>query len=79
MYLGIFETHLMKWIIGFLKKFRRLQSFNDIWKSLAVYPAYSALNKQYSQISQWTGKEMRNLVKVILLYFAAALLRPSAI
>ena len=78
-YLGIFETHLMKWIIGFLKKFKRLQSFDAIWKSLAVYPGYSAPNKEYSRISQWTGKEMRNLVKVILPCFAASLRRPSAV
>jgi len=24
-YLGIFKTHLMKWIIGFLKKFKQLR------------------------------------------------------
>jgi hypothetical protein len=78
-YLGIFETHLMKWIIGFLKKYKRLQTFDAIWKSLAVYPGYSAPNKEYSRVSQWTGKEMRNLVKVILPCFAASLRRPSAV
>ena len=60
-----------------LKKFKRLQSFDAIWKSLAVYPGYSAPNKEYSRISQWNEKEMRNLVKVILPCFAAALCRPS--
>jgi len=78
-YLGIFETYLMKWIIGFLKQFKRLQLFNAIWKSLAVYPGYSAPNKAYSGISQWTGKDMRYLVKVILPCFAAALCRPSTV
>jgi hypothetical protein len=77
-YLGIFETHLMKWVIGFLKKYKRLQSFDAIWKSLAAYPGYFPPNKEYSRISQWTGKEMRNLVKVILPCFAASLRRPSA-
>jgi hypothetical protein len=77
-YLGIFETHLMKWVIGFLKKYKRLQAFDAIWKSLDVYPGYSAPNKEYSRISQWTGKEMKNLVKVILPCFAASLRRPSA-
>ena len=77
-YLGIFETHLMKWIIGILKKYKRLQAFNAIWKSLAAYPGYSAPNKKYSRISQWTGKEMRNLVKIILTCFAASLCRPNA-
>ncbi|KAG0644729.1 hypothetical protein HOY80DRAFT_1097389 [Tuber brumale] len=39
-YLGIFETHLMKWIIGFLKKYKRLQAFDAIWKNLPAYPSY---------------------------------------
>ena len=56
-----------------------MQTFDAIWKSLAVYPAYSAPNKEYSRVSQWTGKEMRNLVKVILPCFAASLRRPSAV
>ena len=78
-HLGIFETHLMKCIIGFLRKYKRLQIFDALWKSLAVYPGYSALNKEYCRISQCTGKEMRNLVKVILPCFAASLCRPSAV
>ena len=77
-YLGIFETHLMKWIVGFLKKYKQLQTFDTIWKSLAAYPSYSALNKEYSRVSQWTGKEMRNLVQVILPCFAASLCHPNA-
>ncbi|KAG0632929.1 hypothetical protein HOY80DRAFT_854248, partial [Tuber brumale] len=76
-YLGIFETHLMKWIIGFLKKYMRLQAFDAIWKNLPAYPGYSPPNKEYSRVSQWTGKEMRNLVRVLLPCFAAALCRPS--
>jgi len=69
----------MKWVIRFLKRLKLLQSFDAIGKGLEVYPNYSVQNKEYSQISQWTGKDMRNLVKVILLSFAAALHRPSAV
>ena len=70
----------MKRIIRFLKKYKQLQTFNAIWKSLAVYPAYSAMNKVYSRIiSQWTGKEIRNVVKAILPGFAISLRRPSAV
>ena len=68
----------MKWIVRFLKKYKRLQPFHAIWKSLAAYPNYSAPNKEYSEVSQWTGKEMRNLVKVILPCFAACLCHPNA-
>jgi len=76
-YLGIFETHLMQWIIRFLKKYKGLQIF-AIWKSLAVYPGYSASNKEKNQISQWTGKELRNIAKVIRPCFAASLRLPNA-
>ncbi|KAG0644303.1 hypothetical protein HOY80DRAFT_1075254 [Tuber brumale] len=60
-YLGIFETHLLKWIIGYLKKYKRLQAFDVIWKNLPAYPGYSPPNNEYSRVLQWTGKEMRNL------------------
>ncbi|KAG0640986.1 hypothetical protein HOY80DRAFT_859151, partial [Tuber brumale] len=76
-YLGIFGTHLMKWIIGFLKKYKRLQAFDAVGKNLPAYPGYSPPNKEYSRVSQWTGKEMRNLVRVLLPCFTAALRRPS--
>ena len=77
-YLGIFETHLQKWIIGFLKKYKRVPTFDTVWKRLAAYPGYFLPNKEYSRIPQWTGKEMRNLVKVILPCFAASLCRTNA-
>ncbi|KAG0641166.1 hypothetical protein HOY80DRAFT_863214, partial [Tuber brumale] len=65
-YLGIFETHLMK-----------LQAFDAAWKNLPAYPGFSPPNKEYSGVSQWTRKEMRNLVRVLLPCFATALCRPS--
>jgi len=67
----------MKRIIRFLKKYKGFQTF-AIRKSLAFYPGYSASNKEKNQISQWTGKELRNLVKVIRPCFAASLRLPNA-
>ncbi|KAG0131553.1 hypothetical protein HOY82DRAFT_485019, partial [Tuber indicum] len=72
-YLGIFEAHLMKWVIGFLKKFKQLQSF-----AAQPIPVILRRYKEYSRISQGTGKDKRHLVKVILPCFAASLCRPSA-
>jgi len=76
-YLGIFQTHLMKWVVGFLKKHKRLDSFDKIWMLLPPYPGFSPPNKEYSRVSQWQGKEMRNLVKVLVPSLAAALRRPN--
>src|SRR5947209_5206285 len=56
-----------------------MQTFDAVWKSLPTYPGYSLPNKEYSRVSQWTGKEMRNLVKVLLPCFAATRWHPSAI
>ncbi|KAG0632906.1 hypothetical protein HOY80DRAFT_897386, partial [Tuber brumale] len=76
-YLGIFGTHLLKWIIGFLTKYKRLQAFDAVWKNLPAYSGYSPPHKEYSRVSQWTGKDMRNLVRVLSPCFATALCRPS--
>ena len=77
-YLGIFEAPLLKWIVRILKKCKRVQTFDAIWKTLAAYLGYSALNKEYSRISLFTRKEMRNLIKVILPCFATSLCRSNA-
>ncbi|KAG0644868.1 hypothetical protein HOY80DRAFT_1068221, partial [Tuber brumale] len=53
------------------------QAFDAVWKNLPAYPGYSSPNKEYSRVSQWTGKEMRNLVRVLLPCFAAVLCHPS--
>ena len=30
LYLGIFQTHLMKWVVSFLKKYKRMSSFDEV-------------------------------------------------
>ena len=77
-YLGIFQSHLMKWVVSFLKKHNRLGSFDKVWMLLPPYPGFSPPNKEYSRVLQWQGKEMRNLVKVLVPCLAAALRRPNA-
>jgi len=68
----------MKEIIRFLKKYKRLQTFDAIWKSLAVHSGYFKLNKEYIRISLCTGKQKRNLFMLIQLCFAASLYCPNA-
>ena len=77
-YLGIFQTHLIKWVVSFLKKHKRLGSFDELWISMPPYPGFSPPNKEYSRVSQWQGKEMRNLVKVLVPCLTAALQLPNA-
>ena len=59
-YLGLFK-HLMDWISGFLKKHARLQAFDDTWKTLPSYTGFFVPKKAYREVTQWQGKEMRNL------------------
>jgi len=52
---------MMKWVEGFLKKHKRQQVFDDAWKEISAYPGVSVPKKAYGEITQWQGKEMRNL------------------
>ena len=67
----------MKWIEGFLKKHKRQQAFDDIWKALPPYPGFNVPKKAYREVTQWQGKEMRNLGRCISVVFASALPDPD--
>ena len=75
-YHGLFK-HMMDWIEGFLKKHGRLQAFNDVWKALPPYPGFLVPKKAYPEVTQWQGKEMRNLGRCILGVLAMALRQPG--
>ena len=53
--------HMMDWIQGFLKKHGRLQAFDNAWKTLPPYPGFFLPKRAYREVTQWQGKEMRNL------------------
>ena len=75
-YLGML-THLMGWLTEFLSDIGRLVIFDDIWQSLPPYPGFTPPTKSYRQVTQWTGKEMRNLGRCILGAFAATIRRTT--
>ncbi|KAH0611279.1 uncharacterized protein H6S33_010544 [Morchella sextelata] len=75
-YLGMLK-HMMEWIQGFLKKHHRLEEFDKAWASIAPYPGLAVPNKAYRSTTQWQGKEMRNLGRVVLGALAAALRNPG--
>jgi len=75
-YLGLFK-HMMDWIQGFLKKHSRQQAFDDAWKALPPYPGFLVPNKAYREVTQWQGKEMRNLGCCLLGVLAVALRQPD--
>src|ERR1700709_1937150 len=75
-YLGLFK-HMMDWIQGFLKKYARLQGFDYTWKGLPPYPGFFAPKKAYREVTQWQGKEMRNLGHCLLGVLAVSLRQPD--
>ena len=75
-YLGLLK-HMMKWVEGFLKKRKREQAFDDIWKALPPYPGFNVPKKAYREVTQWQAKEMRNVGRCISAVFASALRNPD--
>jgi len=75
-YLGLFK-HMMDWIEGVLKKHGRLQAFDDVGKALPPYPGFLVPKKAYREVTQWEGKEMRNLGGGIRRVLAVALRQPG--
>ena len=65
-------------IQGFLKKHGRLQAFDDSWKTLPSYPGFFVHKKAYREVTQWQGKEMRNLGLCLLGVLAVALRQPDS-
>jgi hypothetical protein len=75
-YLGIL-LHMMKLIVLFLKQHKRLDRFDAIWIAVPAYAGILKFNKAYGAVSQWTGKEMRALGRILLPVFAAMLSNPT--
>ncbi|KAH8153126.1 uncharacterized protein LAJ45_02713 [Morchella importuna] len=67
----------MEWVQAFLKKHNQLEEFDKAWASIAPYPGLAVPNKAYRATTQWQGKEMRHLGRIVLGALAAALRNPG--
>ncbi|RPB03037.1 hypothetical protein L873DRAFT_1654530, partial [Choiromyces venosus 120613-1] len=76
-YLGLFK-HMIEWVEGFLKKHKWQKEFDDVWKALPPYHGFSVPKKSYREVTQWQGKEMRNLGRCITVVLASALRNPDS-
>jgi len=70
--------HLIDWGTSFLEQHSRIDKFNQLWAMMPPHPGIARFNKPYSQVTQWSGKEMNTLGRVIVPVFAATLLNTSA-
>jgi len=76
-YLGLFK-HMMEWVEGFLTKHKRQRAFDDAGKEIPPYPGFSVQKKADHEITQWQGKDMRNLGRCISAVLASALRNPHS-
>jgi len=75
-YLRVF-TLMMDWTQCFLQKHGRLQAFNHVRNALLPDPGFWVPTKDYREVTQWQGKEIRNLAGCILGVLAVALHQPG--
>ena len=58
--------HLQKWIFHFMKTHEPLQKCNAIWLSVPAYHDLTPITKSYEEVSQWNGKEMKEMSRYLL-------------
>jgi len=65
MQIGMLD-HLKKWIFHFMKTHERLDNYNAIWLSVPAYHDLTPQTKSYEEVSQWNGKEMKEMSRYLL-------------
>jgi hypothetical protein len=58
--------HSQKWIFHSMKTYKRLAKYNAIWISVPAYHDLTPKNKSYEEVSQWNGKEMKEMSRYLL-------------
>jgi hypothetical protein len=57
--------NLQKWIVYGMKTHERLEMYNAIWLSMPAYHDLTPKNKSYEVVSQWNGKEMKEMSRYL--------------
>jgi hypothetical protein len=65
MQIGMLD-HLQQLIYHFMKMHARLDKYNAIWLSVPAYHDLTPKNKLYEEVSQWNGKEMKEMSRYLL-------------
>jgi len=65
MHIGMFDP-LQKWIFHFMKRHERLHKYNAISLSVPAYHNLTPNNMSYEEVSQWNGKEMKEMRRYLL-------------
>jgi len=65
MQIGMLDP-LQKWIFDFMKTHERLDKYNAIWLSVPAYHDLTLKNNSYEEVSQWNGKQMKEMSRYLL-------------
>jgi len=65
MQIGMLDL-LQKWIVQIMKTHERLDKYNAIWLSVPAYHDLTPKKKPYEEVSQWNGKEMKEMSRYLL-------------
>jgi len=65
MQIGMLDHH-QKWIFHFMRTHERLDKYNAIWLSVPAYHDLTPKIKSYEEVSQWNGKEMKEMRRYLL-------------
>jgi hypothetical protein len=65
MQIGMLD-HFQKWIFHCMKTNELLDKYNAIWLSVPAYYNLTPKNKSYEEVSQWNGKEMKEISRYLL-------------
>jgi len=60
MQIGMLD-HLQRWIHHFMKTHEWLDKYSAIWLSVPAYHDFTPITKSYEEVSQWNGKEMKEM------------------
>jgi len=53
--------HVQKWVFHLMKTHKQLDKYNAIWLSVPAYQHLTLRNKSHEEVSQWNGKEMKEM------------------
>jgi hypothetical protein len=65
MQIGLLD-HLQICVFHFMKTHERLDKYNAIRLSVPAYHDLTPKNKSYEEVSQWNGKEMKDMSQDLL-------------
>jgi len=65
MQIGMLD-HIQKWIFHIMKTHERLDKSNAMWSSVPAYHDLTPKTTSYEEVSQWNGKEMKEMSQYLL-------------